>query len=236
MEQDLEQQQATQPAAAAPTVEPVASTPAVAERQIDPNYVAQLEAFARQQQAELNRYESIKDVADWVAEDPTRYEGVKRYKSSWEEASKPKFDPTVEPVIKYIDEAIAPVRAYVTREELAATNRQKAENDRFVADNVAFANRLIAEKKIVPGQVDQLAAYADSLANRYRRNVTIEEAFKDMQSFGGGPKTEAAAAPVLRADSGAVGVPGPSQSDTKEWLTNFNGKLVDTLRAAQKTA
>jgi len=233
-QQDPELQAPAPPEASAPPVEAPVAQPA--ERTIDPSYVAQLEAAYRQQQAELNKIAPLADDINWMLEDENRRDGIKRYRKSYEEASRPQYDPAVEPVVEFVKNEMAPVRAYITRQEQAEQARQKAETDRFVADNVAFANRLIAEKKIAPAQVDQLAAYADSLANRYRRNVTIEEAYKDMASFGGGPKTEAAAAPVLRADAGAVGVPGPSQSDTKEWLTNFNGKLVDTLRAAQKTA
>lgn len=233
-QQDLEPQQPAQPAAPAAAAEAPVAQPTV-ERQIDPNYVAQLEQFARQQQAELNRYEAVKDDVAWMLEDESRLEGVRRYKNAYTEAAKPKFDPTLEPVVEYIDKAVAPMREWVESQKKTAEQRTQAETTKFVADNVAYAQRLVAEKKVKPEQIDQLAAYADALAARRQRNVTIEEAFKDMQSFGGAP-VEAAKAPVLRADDGQGGVPGPSETDSKRWVTDFHGSLVDALKAEKRTA
>lgn len=232
MQQDLDPNVVTPPAAAPPAVESVASPP---ERQIDPAYVAQLEAAYRTQQAELNKYEPFKDDLAWMTEDESRVEGIRRYRKSYDEASKPQRPPELEELYKHVDESTAPVRAWVTKQELAEQQRAQAETSKFVQDNVAFANRLVAEKKIKPEQIDQLAAYADALANRRQRNVTIEEAFKDMQTFSGA-KTEAAAAPVLRADEGATGVPGPSKQDTNRWVTDFHGALTDALAAEKRTA
>lgn len=234
-QQDPDPTQVAPPAAPPPQVEAPVAPPTVVERQIDPNYVAQLEQFARQQQAELNRYEAVKGDIDWMLEDQTRLEGVRRYKSAYEEASKPKFDPAIEPVMEYVKSELAPVREWVDTQKKTAEQRVQAETNKFVQDNVAFAQRLVAEKKVQPEQIDQLAAYADALAHRRQRNVSIEEAFKDMQTFSGA-KTEAAAAPVLRSDDGAVGVPGPSQTDSKRWVTDFHGALTDALKAEKRTA
>ena len=232
-QQDPEQLQSTPPAAPAPAVEAPVAQPA--ERQVDLAYVAQLENFARQQQAELNRYEAVKDDVAWMLEDESRLEGVRRYKNAYTEAAKPKFDPTLEPVVEYIDKAVAPMREWVESQKKTAAERTQAETTKFVSDNVAYAQRLVAEKKVKPEQIDQLAAYADALAARRQRNVTIEEAFKDMQSFGGAP-VEAAKAPVLRADDGQGGVPGPSETDSKRWVTDFHGALTDALIKEKRSA
>lgn len=231
MQQDLNPEVVTQPAAAAAVVEPVAAPP---ERVIDPAYVAQLERGYAAQQAELNRYSTVKEDIDWMLEDESRLGGVRRYKDAYTEASKPKIHPELEPIINELRGEFAPLKAYVTREE---ANRQQAEaqtRQSFINDNIAFAQRLVGEKKITSAQVDELAAIADARANRLGRNVTIEEAYKSVTGFGG-TRTEAANAPVLRSDAGEIGVPGPSTTDNKEWLSDFSGTLVKHLKAA-KTA
>lgn len=232
MQQDLNPEVVTPPAVVATVVEPVAAPPQ--ERQIDPAYVAQLEAAYRAQQADLNRYEAVKGDIDWMLEDPTRVEGVRRYKNAYEEAARPKIHPELEPILTEFRNEVAPLKAYVTREE---ANRQQAEaatRQTFINDNIAFAQRLVGEKKISAAQVDELAAIADARAHRLGRNVSIEEAYKSVTGFSG-TKTEAAQAPVLRGDAGEIGVPGPSSTDNKEWLSDFSGTLVKHLKAA-KTA
>lgn len=238
MEQDLEQQPAVQPAAAQPAVEPAPSPPAALERQVDLAYVAQLENFARQQQAELNRLEPLKDDLAWMLEDETRLDGVRRYRKSYDEASKPQFDPTVEPVVEFVKNEMAPVRAYITRQEQAEAARAKAESDKFNDDNMRYLARITAEHKLSPEQQMKVAAYADSAAQRLRRNVPIEEAWKDMTGSWGGPKTEAAKAPVLRGDAGEIGVPGPSTNDDKVWLREggLHQYITGKIAEARKTA
>ena len=238
MDQDLEQQPAAPPAAPPPAVEPAPSPPAPQERQVDMAYVAQLEQFARQQQAELNRYEAVKDDVAWMLEDESRLQGIRRYKKSYEEASKPQFDPAVEPVVKYIDAALAPVKAYVTREEANRSRAEQQARQTFNDDNMRFMSRLTAEHKLTPEQQMKLAGYADAAAQRLQRNVTIEEAWKDMTGSWGGPKTEAAKAPVLRADAGEIGVPGPSKNDDKVWLREggLHQYITAKIAEARKTA
>lgn len=223
--------------AAAPPVAPAAPVEApVAPPAIDPQYVADLQRAYAAQQAELNRYESVKDDVAWMLEDETRLQGVRRYKSAYEEASKPKRPPELEDLYKHIDERTEPSRQYVEQQTKAAAQREQADRDKFIADNVTYAKKLVADKMITPDKIDGLAAYADSLAHRWQRNVTIEEAFKEGRSSFGGVQTEAAKAPVLRADEGAVGVPGPSETDSKRWVTDFHGALTDALKAEKRSA
>lgn len=223
--------------AAAPPVAPAATVEApVAPPAIDPQYVANLQRSYAAQQAELNRYEAVKDDIDWMLADETRLQGVKRYRNAYEEASKPQLDPVIEGIYKHIDERTEPSRQYVEDQKKAAAAREQAERDTFVQANIKYANGLVADKKIKPDQIDGLAAYADSLAHRWQRNVTIEEAYKTGTSAFGGTITEAAAAPVLRADEGAVGVPGPSATDSKRWVTDFHGALTDALKAEKRSA
>lgn len=231
MQQDLNPEVTAQPAAVAAQVEPVAP----AERVIDHAYVANLERAYAAQQADLNRYGAVKEDLDWMLEDESRLAGVKRYRSAYEEASKPEIHPELAPLLEEVRKENAPLKAYVTRQELAEKQREDAARQTFVNDNIAFAQRLVGEKKITAQQVDELAAIADARAQRLGRNVTIEEAYKSVSSFGG-VKTEAAAAPVLRGDAGAIGVPGPSTTDNKEWLTDFHGQLTNSIRQAQKSA
>ena len=233
-QQDLEPQQPAQPAAPAAAVEAPVAQP---ERQYDAEYVAGLQRMVSQQQAELNRYEPLKDDIAWMTEDETRLAGIRRYRQSYEDALKPEVPPALADLYKHIDERTEPSRNWVEQQQRERAAREQADRDKFVAENVTYANRLVSEKKIKPDQIDGLAAYADSLAHRWQRNVTIEEAYKTGQSaFGGVPQTEAAKAPVLRADDGQGGVPGPSETDSKRWVSDFHGSLVDALKAEKRTA
>lgn len=216
------------PTAAAP---PAADVPVVPSGP-DPDYVAKLEAYVRQQQQELNRYEPFRDDLDWMAADESRREGVKRYRQAYEQAAKPEIHPDLKPVLDRFDAEIAPIKAYITRQEQTEQRAAQQQRQKFEADNMAFANRLAATEKLSGDQLQQIAAYADSKAQRAGRNVGIEEAYKDMRSFG--PRTPEAAAPSLRADAGTPGVPGPSTSDGVRWKTDFHGALVDSIKAAQK--
>lgn len=237
-QQDPDLTQQAPPVAPAATVEAPVAQPTVTERQIDPSYVAQLEQFARQQQAELNRYEAVKGDIDWMLEDETRLDGVRRYKNAYEEAAKPKFDPTIEPVMEYVKSELAPVREWVDTQKQADLRRQQAERDTFIGENRKYQERLVAEKKLTPEQAWDLAGHADYLAAKLGRNVGLEEAYKRLGEFAGaiGGKTEAAQAPVLRSEAGAIGVPGPSEADNKRWVTDFHGSLTDALRAEKRTA
>ena len=126
-------------------VEPVAAPPA--ERVIDPAYVAQLEAAYRQQQGELNRLAPLADDINWMLEDESRVEGVRRYKNAYTEAAKPQYDPSVEPVIDYIDKKLAPVNEWVDTQRKSAERREQETRQSFINDNITYAQRLVAEKK-----------------------------------------------------------------------------------------
>lgn len=234
MQQDVNTDPNALPAAPAPAVEPVAAP--LQEPAIDREYVANLQRAYAAQQAELNRYGAVKDDIDWMLGDETRLNSVRKYRTAYEEASKPEIHPDLLPLLEEVRKENAPLKAYVTREEANRERAEAATRQTFINDNIAFAQRLVGEKKITPAQVDELAAIADARAHRLGRNVTIEEAYKSVTGFSGSQKTEAASAPVLRGDAGEIGVPGPSQTDNKRWTTDFHGALVDEIKKAQRTA
>jgi hypothetical protein len=230
MQQDVDPTTPAAPAAPDAAVEtPVASsaTPAY-----DPAYVSQLEVAYNEAQSRLLRYAPIAEEIEWVAADPSRANGLKRYRKAYEESAQPAIDPVFQPVVEAFRAEIAPMRAYITRAEEAERRQQAEQRQNFERENIAFAARLQAEHKLSPEQLNQVAAYADAKAGRLRRNVGIEEAYKDMTSFAA-PR-EKSPPPSLRADAGAVGVPGPSTNNTDRWKADFHGALVDSLKAAQK--
>ena len=222
------------PAPAAPAVAPAPSpTP---ERAIDPAYVAQLEQFARDQQAELNRYAPVKEDLDWMLEDDTRREGVKRYRKALEESSQPVVDPVLQQIYDHVDQAVKPAVAYITRQQEAEQRTIKEQNQKFERDNMQFAARLAGEQKLDQQKMLEVAAYADSMATRLQRNVGIEEAWKSLQSFAGPSRAPEGDAPILRADSGAPGVPGPSVTDSTDWQTDLTGSLTKRFAKARRAS
>lgn len=222
----------TPPAQAAAVVEPVVSAPP--ERVIDPAYVAQLEAAYREQQGELNRYAPVKDELDWMLADETRATSVKKYREAYDTASKPQRPPELEDLYRHIDESTAPARAWITKQEAAEVRQQTEARQSFERENIAYAQRLQSQNKYDQGKMIEIAAYADSMATRLGRNVGIEEAYKTLSSFGGAPKESPP--PSLRADAGAIGVPGNSTTDNKEWVSDFHGALVKSITAARKAS
>lgn len=230
------------PAPAAPPVSaPAAPAPAPAQepqRTIDPAYVANLENYVRQQQQELQRLEPIKDDVAWMLEDESRREGIRKYREAYESAAKPQRPPELEALYTHIDQSVAPVRAYITKQEQAEQRVAQESRQKFTNENMAFAARLQAKEKLTQDELLDVGAYADALAMRLQRDVGIEEAWKKMSARRGVAAPDAADAPVLRGDAGAIGVPGASTDPdkNKRYLTDFHGAVAESIRNAQRAS
>ncbi len=222
----------TAAAAAASASEPVAPA-APAAPQYDPAYVAQLEDAYNRLHAESQRLAPVREDVEWMLADEGRRTGIKRYRESWEQASKPQIHPELQPIFDEFDRRFKPMEERFTREDQQRQQQQTAAQQTFERDNMAYLNRLAATEKLSRDVQVEIVAYADSLATRLQRNVTVEEAWKKLSSR---RTSNAPDAPSLRSDAGAIGVPGPSTTNNDRWKTDFHGSLVDTLKKAQRSA
>lgn len=206
------------------------SAPAVPS--YDPSYVSRLEAEYQQAQSILQGIQPYVDDIKWMAQNEDNVEFIRKARKNYDIARQPEIDPTYEPVLRQFREELAPVKQYVEEIRSERTRSQQAEHQKFLSENTMYANRLQAQEKLSRDDLVEVAAYADALANRYQRNVGIEEAWKKLTSRG---SQKEAAPPSLRADAGAVGIPGNSTSKGNDrWKSDFHGALTDSIRAAQK--
>lgn len=110
--------------------------------------------------------------------------------------------------------------------------QQRAEHDKWVRDNVEFAQRLAAEHPYLKekNRLKQLGAFADSLSNVEGRRVGIEEAWKIQQGFAPRATTPP---PSLRADSGAAGIPDNTPANADAYRKDFHGEMVRSLKRSK---
>jgi Skp family chaperone for outer membrane proteins len=211
-------------------VTPESSTPAFDNSA----YIAQLEAAYNASQSELQRFNQYREDLEWMAADETRREAARRFRESYDTASKPQIHPELAPIVETFQREIQPLKEYVTAQQREYNDRQRQETLRFQQENIQYAQRLQAQEKLSSDDIVQLGAFADALASRYRRNVGIEEAWKTMTKRRDSGESSRPA-PSLRADAGAIGVPGPSTNKTDRYKSDFHGALVDSIKAARKT-
>jgi hypothetical protein len=123
------------------------------------------------------------------------------------------------------------------------TEAAKTASQEFAKRETEYAERLIADKKLTPEQVEDLGKFAmalhkESVEAGTPRFVGIEEVYKRVY----GPAEVKSAAPVpksLRAKAGATGVPGASRStERREDLAKPGGvtrHMLAVLNSQRKT-
>lgn len=133
---------------------------------------------------------------------------------------------------------------YETRAQTEARTAKEASQD-FAKRETEFANRLVADQKLSPEEVNELAQYAtalhkQSVADGTPRFVGIEEVYKRV--YGRAEAKATAAKPVprsLRGTAGATGVPGASKApESREDVTKPGGltrHVLGVLNGQRKT-
>lgn len=224
----------TPAAASLPTAAP-SPAPAAAP-QYDPEYVAQLERYALQAQQQFAALEPYQDDVRRLVEDSefrNFYRDSSRAYEQFRKQSEPQIDPQLAAVRDELKAEFRPlIEDHQTRRQREEA-QARADHQKFMDEQFAYRNRLIAERPdLGPDGINEIAAYADTLARLNNRNVSLEEAYKKMQSRGAAPP--AAPPPSLRAEHGAPGIPAATPpSDLESWRKDFHGTLTARLRAGK---
>jgi hypothetical protein len=137
----------------------------------------------------------------------------------------------------------------VLREERASRAQAEARTAaeataKFTRDNLDYAQRLVAEQKLTPEEVQDLGRFAkilhdETVQRGEPRFVPLEEAYKRLY----GRAEAKASAPVprsLRAKSAAPGIPGASKTADTGRIDmskpgNFTNEMLRRLNAQRKT-
>jgi hypothetical protein len=199
---------------------------------VDPEYVRQLEQQAQQQQAILNRLSPYADKIEYLVENPRAAEVFDVSRRAYEdelERRKPQVLPELKPVIDALDQRVAPLVSYVEQQRAEKERETQASQAAFYKASVEYADRLVAEKKIRPEDKLIIGNIADTLAAQRGERVSFEEAYKYTTSKFGGVASAPEDAPILRADSGAPGVPGESTPQRQKPSDRTEDRFV-TLR------
>ena len=239
------------PVAGRPPADPIAGpdTSVVSSPAYDPAYVSQLEAYYHHTNPILEQY---KDDFVAIVEDEGYREFQRKSRESYYdmqkrlEAEKEADIPDSEKrLLQALDERLGKFKPvlddYEHRAQAQTRAAEEAAQD-FARKETEFANRLVAEEKATPKQIEYLAKTAmalhkESVEAGAPRFVGIEEVWKDLY----GPlEAKMAAKPVaksLRAVSGATGVPGASRTiDDRSDLSTPGGlaRYVLGVRNNQK--
>jgi hypothetical protein len=190
--------------------------------------IAELEDYATRAQATFERLKPLEE--DIQALEDEGYRAFQRtsrksYYQMLEEQQKAadeELSPGEKRLLAKLDEKLKPAIEEVEvlrkdRESRTAAELKTAKDatEKFTRENLEYAQRLVAEQKLTPDEVQDLGRYAkvlhdETVARGEARFVPLEEAYKRLY----GRAEERAAKPVpksLRAKAGATGVPGASR-------------------------
>lgn len=135
--------------------------------------------------------------------------------------SRAQLDPETQEILEY-------VRETKTRD----TNKQKAEYDRWLAEQRVVEQKMRRDYGLNDDQIGVLAELADAEAKRTKTRVGFQQAYDRASSIspraGNTPPTVG-----LRGDASMPGVPGPSSVSNEAFKADFHGALTARLRAGQ---
>lgn len=171
------------------------------------------------------------DIAPIIQDEETR-EFYRRSRKALEESKKaaePQVPPEFQPVVDRFEKTLTPLVEYVNQDRAAKEARQRAEQEAAQRENLAYAQRLVADHPALAEDeyagIDMLASYAA------KRNISLEEAWKRKSSTLGVAPRPAAPPRSLRGDAGAPGVPGESTAPPIKSHKDLKNRLVANLRA-----
>jgi len=213
------------PVGTQPAVDPAGHEPAIAEPRYDPERVAALEAYYNRTNPILEQY---KDDFNAIVDDEEyrnfsrtsreSYYDMQKRVAAEREAEIPEGERRLMAHIdKRIDGFKPVLDDYASRAERESATAKEASQE-FAKKETEFANRLVAESKLTPEEVNELAEYAMTLHQKSVKDgnprfVGIEEVYKRV--YGRAEAKVTAAKPVprsQRAVAGATGVPGASRT------------------------
>jgi hypothetical protein len=243
-----------------PVQDPIVETPA-GTGGADPSAVldprdarlAELEDYAARAQATFEKLKPFEEDIQAIANDEGYREFQRTSRESYydiqKRVAKEKDDAIPESekrLLSALDERLGKFKPvlddYESRAQ-AQTRTAKEASEKFTQENLEYAQRLIAEQKLTPEEVQDLGRFAkaihdDTVAAGAPRFVGLEEAYK--RTYGRAETKSAAPTPKsLRAKAGATGVPGASKPvDDRADLAKAGGvtrHMLSVLNSQRKT-
>jgi membrane-bound lytic murein transglycosylase B len=243
-----------------PVQDPIVETPA-GTGGADPSAVldprdarlAELEDYAARAQATFEKLKPFEEDIQAIAGDEGYREfqrtSRKSYYQMLEEQKKAhdaEIPESEKRLLSALDERLGKFKPvlddYESRAQ-AQTRTAKEASEKFTQENLEYAQRLIAEQKLTPEEVQDLGRFAkaihdDTVAAGAPRFVGLEEAYK--RTYGRAETKSAAPTPKsLRAKAGATGVPGASKPvDDRADLAKAGGvtrHMLSVLNSQRKT-
>jgi hypothetical protein len=215
-----------------PQATPESTAPAV-------TYPSDYEELKREVQARREAFSQLEpyaDVIERIVQDPDKYTFAKSALETYDERlekQKPQYTPELALLREEVGKELTPVLEYVNSERTAKEQAKKDAEQAAQQANVAYAQRLAAERPDLAEDnfagIGMLAAYA---ANR---GVSLEDAYKSAGSrFSAPPPAKKTPPASLRGDTAAPGVPGESRQEKATTLSSMRKRLADNMRAAQR--
>jgi len=191
--------------------------------------VMQLDRFARQAAAELERLKPYRDEIEEIASDE---EMRNFYKTSRDYYKKGKQE--LQPATQTMpaDDDMREVVSYVKSQRQREIEQNNATIQRFNEEQHVVAQRLKRDHGLDHEKLVFLAETADTMAKRSGRFVGLEEAYNTVKGFSSPAAGNKPPTVALRGDASTPGVPSASTNKDR-WKSDFHGALTDQLRAGK---
>lgn len=223
-------EQTVDPTAPAPQAGAIGTPETQTEQQqtpYTPEQVLELEQYAIAATRRLKEYDEDEDYKrlknpeyrEFWNNAVKYYDNGKQMPENEQPQTRSKLDPETQEVIDY-------VRETRTRE----TANQKAEYDRWLAEQRVVEQKMRRDYGLNDEQIGVLAEVADAEARRSGKRVGFEQAYSRVSSL---PARAGSTPPTvgLRGDASMPGVPGPSTTSNEAYKTDFHGALLARLKA-----
>jgi phosphopantothenate synthetase len=148
------------------------------------------------------------------------------------EKQKPQYTPELALLREEVGKELTPVLEYVNSERTAKEQAKKDQEAAATAANLAYAQRLVAERPELARNNNAGVLMLASIAQM--RGLSLEDAYKAEGDLFVAPPAKKAPPTSLRGDAAAPGVPGESRQEKATTLSSMRKRLADNMRAAQR--
>jgi hypothetical protein len=218
-----------------PTITPAAATPSPGVSPAAPSVPQDYEELKKFREdyeptiAAIAPY--IDDIRPIVENERTR-EFLRKARTTYEkelESQAPQLSPELSMVRDEFRRELDPIVGYIKDERKAKEYAAAKAKEEAGQANLAYANRLVAERPDLAEDdyagIQMLASYAAP------RGISLEEAWKRKGTSLGAPAPKVAPPRSLRGDAAAPGVPGESKEPPIKSARDLTRRLAANLRA-----
>ena len=172
-----------------------------------------------------------------------------RLREERKKAQEPAVDPAIKAAADLFYERVKPELEYVGKlreretPEYQAKIQAEEQTNRFVSENLEYANRLKADHGLSEADILRVGRFAKALHEEsgpegQRRFVPLEEAWREMQRYGNVASSKPSTPRSLRAHSATPGIPGgsvpPERDKTKKYQSgDLSAHMMRVLKKAQ---